>query len=112
MSSKPACLFEATSVPAAETTVYTSGTAILTLVDKFSGCNTSGSAITVTVKLVPAGGSPGTGNIFVNERTLLAGESYGFPEIVGQKLAPGGMISVLPSATGLNLRGSGTLVGI
>lgn len=110
MSTKPLCLFQATTVPVAETTVYTSPILTRTIVDKFSGCNTSGATITVTVKVIPSGGAAATGNVFVSAKTLAAGESYQFPEIVGQKLEPGDFISVLPSATGFNLRGSGTHV--
>lgn len=113
MSSKPVCLFEAVTVPSsAETEVYESPAKLLTLVEKFTGCNTNAAAISVTVKVIASGGAAATGNIFVNARSLLPGETYGFPEIVGQKLAPGDSISVLASDTGLNLRGSGTQVTV
>ena len=112
MSSKPAVFFEAQAIPAAETVVYTSPASIASIVNKFGGVNTSTTAIQVTVKVVPQGVSAAASHVLVNTRTLLAGESYGFPEIVGQTLNPGDFISVLPSATGLNLRGSGVQVGV
>jgi hypothetical protein len=110
MSSKPVVLFEAVAVPAAETEVYVSPVRTLSLVEKFTGCNTNPLGILVTVKVVPAGGAPGAGNVLVDEHPFLPGETYGFPEIVGHKLAQGDSISVLPSDTGLVMRGSGTHV--
>lgn len=107
MSSKPAVLFQSQAVPAAETTVYTSGTGLLTIITKLSSYNGAAGANTVTVKVVASGATPGAAHIQAT-RTLLAGESYGWPEIVGQMLNPGDLISILPSAVGLNVRGSGT----
>lgn len=114
MSSKPIVLFQATEAPTSDGSVYTqgNGAGTLVIVDKFSGCNQSASAATVTISIVPSGGDAGTGNIIVKTRPILAGETYGFPEIVGQKLAPGDFISVTASVAGVNLRGSGTLVGV
>jgi len=107
MSSKPAVLFQSTAVPAAETTVYTSATGILTTVTKLSSYNGGAGANTVIVKIVQSGGILGASHVQAT-RTLMVGESYGWPEIVGQPLNPGDYISVLPSITGLNVRGGGT----
>lgn len=114
MSSKPIVLFQTTAVAAAETAIYTqsNGAGTLVIADKFSGINTAATSISVTVKVVQSGGTAGAGHVLVKDKSLLAGEAYGFPEIVGQKLNPGDFISVLPSAVGLNLRGSGTLVTV
>lgn len=112
MSSKPVCLFEAVPVPAAsETEVYESPARTLSLVEKFIGHNTNTVALLVIVKIIAAGDTPGADNIFA-KRTLLPDESYGFPEVVGNKLAPGDSISVLADVTGLNVRGSGTQVAV
>ena len=107
MSSKPAVLFEAQAVPVSETNVYPSPAGLLTTITKLSSYNGGAGANTVVVKLVQSGDTAGAAHVMAT-RTLLAGESYGWPEIVGQHLAPGDFISVLPSATGLNVRGSGT----
>lgn len=112
MTSKPAVLYESAAVPVAETTIIASPANILTIVNKFSGCNTSASALTVTVKIVKSGDTLGSQHIVLPPYTILAGDRYGFPELVGQALAPGDYISVLPSAAGLNLRSSGTLVAV
>lgn len=112
MSSRPIVLFQTVAVPASETSVYTqtNGAGTSVIVDKLTGVNTDAAAINVTVKVVQSGGTAGAGHVLVDDRPMLPGESYGFPEIVGHKLNPGDFISILPSATGLNMRGSGTLV--
>ena len=90
----------------AETTEYTA-TGVRTLIDKFIGYNGTGGAVTLTVKLVPSGGAAGASNTNV-VKSLAAGETYTFPEIVGNYLEPGGFISVLASAaTSIVIRASG-----
>lgn len=108
MSISPTVLFEAINPAASETVVFTA--TVKTIVTKFSGCNVGAAAMTVTVKVVNPGAAPSTVHIQVPNHALLPKETYGFPEIVGQVLQPGGSISVLPSTGDLNLRGCGTLV--
>jgi hypothetical protein len=61
----------------------------------------------LSIKLVPAAGAPAVANQIV-QRTLAAGESYTFPEVVGHVLDAGDKISVLQSvANALTLRASG-----
>jgi hypothetical protein len=46
--------------------------------------------------------------LIVKTKTLLPSETYTFPELVGQVLAPGGAISTLAgTATAINIRASG-----
>jgi hypothetical protein len=46
--------------------------------------------------------------LIVKTKSLLAGETYRFPEIVGQALEPGGFISTLASAaSSINIRSNG-----
>ena len=80
----------------AETTEYTANN-LRTIIDKFTAYNGSGSAVTVTVKLVPSGGAAGASNV-LESQSIAAGASYGFPNIVGHTLDIGGFISVLSSA--------------
>lgn len=101
------CLLESTQLAAAQTTLYTA-TGVRTILDKISATNVSGSAATVTVNLVPTGGSAGGTNTIVSAKSLQAGESYGFPELVGHVLNQGGFVSVLAgTAAAINLRISG-----
>jgi hypothetical protein len=60
------------------------------------------------VNLVTSAGSAGDLNLVVKTKSLAAGETYTFPELVGQVLAPSGFISTIASAaTSINIRASG-----
>jgi hypothetical protein len=63
---------------------------------------------TFSVNLVTSGGSAGNSNLVIDEKTVVPGETYLCPELVGQALEPGGFISTIASAaTALTLRVSG-----
>lgn len=88
-----------------ETTQYTADT--VTVIDRFTAFNNSGSTATLTVRLVPSGGTPDATNALI-AKALTAGETYTFPEIVGHYLATGDFISTLSSAaTAITIRASG-----
>lgn len=90
-----------------QTTQYTAVNC-KTVIDKFTGTNTSSSNVTITVNLVSSGGSAGNSNAITYTRTIAPSESYTFPELVGQVLEPGGFISTIASvATSLTIRASG-----
>lgn len=67
-------------------------------VQAFVLTNTSGGAVTVTVHLVPSGGSAADANMILKTKSLNAGESYKVIEAVGQWLSPGDKIQALASA--------------
>ena len=91
----------------AQTTQYTA-TGVSAIIDKFTATNYSGSAATLSVNLVTSADTAGNQNLIVKTKTLQAGETYTFPEIVGSALAAGGFISTLASAaTSINIRASG-----
>lgn len=93
-----------------QTTQYTS-TNLTTIIDKFTATNYSGSAATLSVNLVTAGGSAGNGNLIVKTKTLQAAETYTFPELVGQYLSAGAFISTIAgTASAINIRASGRTV--
>lgn len=94
----------------AATTQYTS-TGVTTIVDKFSATNYSGSPATLSVNLVPAAGAAGNDNLVVKTKTLQAGETYTFPEVVGHILGAGDFISTIAgTASAINIRASGRVV--
>jgi hypothetical protein len=68
------------------------------IIDKFTGYNGTGGAVTLTVKLVPSGGTAGASNITVT-RAIAAGATDTFPEVPGHSLEPGGFISVLAGSS-------------
>lgn len=100
-------LIPAKTAENAQTTQYTS-TGLTTLIDKFTATNYSASPASISVHLVTGGESASNNNIMVKTKTLQAGETYTFPEIVGAALGNGGFISTLASAaSAINIRASG-----
>ena len=80
---------------ATQTTQYTA-TAVKALIDKATVTNTDTVSRTFSANLV------------IDEKTVVPGETYLCPELVGQALEPGGFISTIASAaTALTLRVSG-----
>lgn len=89
-----------------QTTQYTS-TNCRAIIDKFTATNTGAAAATLSVHLVTAAGTAVSSNQIVKEKSLAAGETYAFPEVVGHVLEPSGFISTLASAAGIAIRSSG-----
>ena len=90
-----------------QTTQYTANN-VTTIIDKFTATNYDTAAQTISVNLVTLADTAGNQNLIVKTKTLQAGETYTFPEIVGQALAPGGFISTDASAaTAVNIRSNG-----
>ena len=94
-----------------QVTQYTSATGVETIIDKFTATNTSAGALTISVNLVTLADTAGDQNLIVKTKSILAGQSYLFPEIVGQTLDGGDFISTIASAgTGMTIRSSGRLI--
>ena len=90
-----------------QTTQYTS-TGVTTIIDKFTATNYNAAAATISVNLVTSLDTAGNQNLIVKTKTLQPSETYTFPEIVGQVLAPGGFISTIAgTASAINIRASG-----
>lgn len=90
-----------------QTTQYTA-TNVSAIIDKFTATNYSASAASLSVNLVTQYDSAGNQNLVVKTKTLLPGETYSFPELVGHVLASNGFISTLASAaSSINIRSSG-----
>lgn len=107
MAVTTAVLIPAKTAENSQTTQYTS-TGVTTLIDKFTATNYSATAASISVNLLNPAGSAGNDNLIVKTKTLQAGETYTFPEIVGAALASGGIISTLASAaSAINIRASG-----
>jgi hypothetical protein len=100
-------LIPAKTAENSQTTQYTA-TGVTTIIDKFTATNYSASAATISVNLVNPAGSAGNDNLTVKTKSLQAGETYTFPEIVGQVLAPSGFVSTIAgTASAINIRASG-----
>ena len=91
----------------AQTTQYTP-VLCSAVIDKFTVTNTSAAPAAFSCNLVTAGGSAGAANLLVKAQTLIAGEVYLCPELIGHTLAVGDSISTLSSvASALVVRASG-----
>jgi hypothetical protein len=92
---------------AAQTTQYTA-TNVTTIIDKFTATNYSATAATLSVNLITSGDTAGNQNLIMKLKTLQPSETYTFPELVGQVLAPSGFISTIAgTASAINIRVSG-----
>ena len=89
------------------TTQYTA-TGVRCIIDKLTATNISASPVTIDVYLVAPGGTASDVNRVVKTRTIVANESYTFPQVVGQILEAGGFLATNASAaSALVISGSG-----
>lgn len=103
-------LIAAKTAEASQSGQYTSEN-VYTVIDKFTATNYSAVAATLSVNLIQSGGSASNDNLIVKAKTLQAGETYTFPELVGHVLLPGGFISTLAGTAGsINIRASGRTI--
>jgi hypothetical protein len=92
---------------ATQTTQYVA-TAAKALIDKVTVTNTDTVNRTFSVNLIQLGGTATNSNLIINNRTVVPGETYLCPELIGHELEPGAFISTIASnATALSLRISG-----
>jgi hypothetical protein len=104
-TSKP--IVTAAYAPNAQTTVYTASTGMRTIIDKCTGSNGTAAPVTMAINLAPNSGTVGGANLIVS-KSIAAGETYTFPEIVGHVLEAGGFVSVIAgAASSIVLRMSG-----
>lgn len=107
MATTPAVLIEAKFAETAQTTQYTS-TLAQTAIDKFTGTNVTGLAATISVNLVAPAGTAVAGNTITFSKTIPAGKTYIFPEIVAHMLEIGGSISTIAgTVNAIVIRASG-----
>lgn len=100
-------LIPAKTAESAQTTQYTAS-GVTTIIDKFTATNYSAATASLSVNLVTQYDSAGNQNLIVKTKSLAAGETYTFPEIVGHYLASGGYISTLAgTGSAINIRCSG-----
>lgn len=100
-------LLEAKYAENAQTTQYTAGTGTRTILDKFTAYNGTVGAVTLAINVVPSGSAAGASNLLVS-KSLAAGETYTFPEVIGQVLNSGDFVSTIAgAATSIVIRMSG-----
>jgi hypothetical protein len=83
----------------------------VTIVDKMTVTNNSGSTALFTVNLVPSGGSVGNSNMVISEQPIRPNESYICPEVSGHVLDVSATIYTKSSAdSALVIRASGRVL--
>ena len=80
-------------VPAANTTLYTCPANTTARVLKCTVTNDTTTAQTITFHKVESGGAVGDDKLILNAKTLGSKETYECPEVVGQVLEAGDLIS-------------------
>ena len=100
-------LIPAKQAESTQTTQYTA-TNCRAIIDKFTATNTTAGNVTISVNIVASGGSASASNLIVDTRSIAPDETYTFPELVGQVLDSGNLISTIASAAAsLTIRASG-----
>lgn len=79
-------------------TYYTAPTNTRAIIRRATFANSSALAATVTVHLVPSGGSASVANQIVRARALGAGEVWSAPDLEGHVLEAGGTLQASASA--------------
>lgn len=93
------------AITASVVTIYTTPANTRALTQDILVCNTTGSAITCNVFIVPAGGTAGTANAILYGYSIAKNDTYHYS---GQQvLFPGDTIQVQGSTTGLTISISG-----
>lgn len=102
-------LVETVTLSTSQTTQYTvPANVVATLLDKVTATNYSTVRCVVNVNLIPVAGLASDQNKIVMNRSLAPGQTYTFPELVGQTLTAGMTISTITDvAAAVNFRVSG-----
>ena len=105
VTSKP--LYTAAYLGSTDTTLYTAGASVRTILDKVTAYNSDAGALLVAFNIVPNGGAVGASNKIVS-KSIASGDTYTFPEVVGHVLESGGVLSgIAASASKVVVRVSG-----
>lgn len=104
MATTPKRIVSGSQLTTSAATYYTCPTLTRCRIAAFTATNTSGSAATVTVYLVPSGDSAADTNIVAKAISLAASETKSISGAIGQVIESGGTLQALASA--------GTAIGI
>lgn len=101
-------LFTPQQLTASLATYYTVPSNTNTILKKVTFCNNSGSARTITVHLVPSGGTADDTNIIIDEKSVADQETFEATVIEGHAMNAGDFIQAKASAaTDINIMASG-----
>lgn len=108
MQRLPKRLVDGSQLTTSAATYYTTPANTLTTISACTVTNTTGTAQTLTMHLIPQGGSASASNMIVSARVVAAGESFNVASAIGQTMAAGGFLQALAgAATSLTLVASG-----
>lgn len=111
MAVTPTVLIPAKFASTAMTAEYTAATGTV-IIDKMTATNISGGTISLTVHIVPPGGSVGSDNLVVQSTLIASGETRPIVGVMGHNLQSGAALWCQASAgSGLVLYASGRDVG-
>lgn len=85
----------------AATSEYIAPAGTHTLIDKFTATNTDGSSQTITIYLIPSGGTSGALNTIVSAHSIASGATFDSTEIKNHVLNPGDALSVVANLVGV-----------
>lgn len=108
MQRLPKRLINGSQLTIAAAVYYTAPVNTVATISAMSITNTTGTARTVTVHLVPSGGGATASNTVCSARVVSPGETFNVFGAIGQSLAAGGTIQALAdAATALTIVASG-----
>jgi len=103
-------LFQPTQLTTSPTTIYTFPN-VPTRIGKLTACNTSGSAVTINIYLVPQGQSAGAGTIIISALSIPAGESVDLTTVEDHVISANWSIQASASTGGaITIFGSGNKI--
>lgn len=91
------CLLEAKYASDSATTEYTAPLNTKAIIDKFTATNVDSGAVTITVYIVPSGGTATDSNMIIKAYSISAGATQDFSSLQNQILNTGDFISILAS---------------
>jgi hypothetical protein len=95
----PKCFVDGVNLTDSAATYYTAGTATKAIIKRATFCNDHNIVVTVTINIVPSGGTAAYGNRITKTRSLAAGETWSCPDIENHVLEAGDFISMVASVT-------------
>ena len=99
MQRLPKRLVNGSQLTASAATYYTTPANSLTTIAAMTVTNTTGTARTLTVHLVPSGGTADATNCICSARVVAIGETYNVSGAIGQTLDAAGTIQALADVT-------------
>jgi hypothetical protein len=109
----PKSFVDGTNLTNAAAPYYTVPLSTRAIVKKATFCNDDAIPVTVTINLVPSGGSAAYGNRITKTKALAAGETWSCPDVENHVMEASGFISMVASVTAkIGVRISGYEVGM